>query len=80
MSERWERDPGDPTSWPSLCGKTPFKHWIADTGYFPEDYGKTIVPTLLSMIDGQTMPRNIYVAHRVITPSNIKDIYPNACK
>jgi ribose transport system substrate-binding protein len=71
---------GDPTSWPALCGKTPFKHWIADTGYFPEDYGKTVVPTLLSMIDGQTMPRNIYVAHRVITPQNIKNIYPNACK
>ena len=71
---------GDPTSWPSLCGKTSFKHWIADTGYFPEDYGKTVVPTLLSMIDGQTEPRNIYVAHRVLTPANIKDIYPNACK
>lgn len=71
---------GDPTSWPSLCGKTPFKHWIADTGYFPEDYGKTIVPTLLSMIDGQAEPRNIYVAHRVIDKSNIRDISPKACK
>jgi ribose transport system substrate-binding protein len=71
---------GDPTSWPSLCGKTSFKHWIADTGYFPEDYGKTVVPTLLSMIDGQKMPRNVYVAHRVITPQNIKNIYPKACK
>jgi ABC-type sugar transport system substrate-binding protein len=71
---------GDPTSWPSLCGKTTFKHWIADTGYFPEDYGKTVVPTLLSMIDGQTEPKNIYVAHRILTPANIKDIYPNACK
>ena len=40
-------------SMPSLCGKTTFKHWIADTGYFPEDYGKTVVPTILSMIDGQ---------------------------
>jgi ribose transport system substrate-binding protein len=71
---------GDPTSWPSLCGKTSFKHWIDDTGYFPEDYGATIVPTLLSMIDGQSEPRNIYVAHRVITPANIRNIYPQACK
>jgi ribose transport system substrate-binding protein len=71
---------GDPTSWQALCGKTPFKHWVADTGYFPEDYGKTVVPTLLSMIDGQTQPRNVYVAHRVITPQNIKNIYPQACK
>jgi hypothetical protein len=32
------------------------------------------------MIDGQKMPRNVYVAHRVITPQNIKNIYPKACK
>jgi ribose transport system substrate-binding protein len=71
---------GDPTSWPSLCGKTSFKHWIDDTGYFPEDYGATVVPTLLSMIDGQSEPRSIYVAHRVITPANIRNIYPQACR
>jgi ribose transport system substrate-binding protein len=71
---------GDPTSWPSLCGKTSFKHWIADTGYFPEQYGATVVPTLLSMIDGQTQPKMVYVAHRVINPSNIRSIYPQACK
>ena len=48
---------GDPTSWPYLCGKTPFKNWIADTAYFPEDYGDTVVPPLLSMIDGQKEPK-----------------------
>ena len=26
---------GDPTSWPYLCGKTPFKNWVADTGVLP---------------------------------------------
>jgi ribose transport system substrate-binding protein len=71
---------GDPTSWPSICGDTSFKNWIADTGYFPENYGKTIVPTLLSMIDGQKQPRSIYVAHRIIDKTNIRDIYPKACK
>ena len=71
---------GDPTSWPSLCGKTTFKNWIADTGYFPEKYGDTLVPLLLSVIDGQAQPKTIFINHRVITKANIRAIYPNACK
>jgi ribose transport system substrate-binding protein len=71
---------GDPTSWPALCGKTTFKHWIDDTGYFPEKYGETIVPLLLSLVDGQSEPRTVFVNHRIITPQNIRSIYPGACK
>ncbi len=70
----------DPTSWPYLCGKTPFKNWVDDTAYFPERYGDTIVPLLLSLIDGQQEPKFVYVNHRVVTPQNIRQIYPNACK
>jgi ribose transport system substrate-binding protein len=71
---------GDPTSWPALCGKTGFKNWIGDTGYFPERYGDTIIPILLSLIDGQAQPRTSFINHRVITPQNIRTVYPNACK
>jgi ribose transport system substrate-binding protein len=70
----------DPTSWPYLCGKTPFKNWIDDTAYFPEKYGDTIVPLLISLIDGQKEPKVVNVNHRVVTPQNIKSVYPNACK
>ena len=70
----------DPTSWPYMCGKTPFKNWIDDTAYFPERYGDTVVPLLLSLIDGQKEPAFVYVNHRVVSPQNIKLIYPNACK
>ena len=70
----------DPTSWPYLCGKTPFKNWVADTAYFPERYGDTVVPLLLSLIDGQKKPKMVFVNHRVVTPANIKTIYPSACK
>ena len=31
---------GDPTSWPYLCGKTPFKNWVGEVGYFPQRYGR----------------------------------------
>ena len=70
----------DPTSWPYMCGKTPFKNWVDDTAYFPEKYGDTVVPLLLSLIDGQKEPKVVNVNHRVVTPQNIRQIYPNACK
>jgi ribose transport system substrate-binding protein len=70
----------DPTSWPYICGKTPFKNWEADTAYFPELYGSHVVPTMISLIEGQSEPKIIYTNHRVVTPDNIKSIYPNACK
>jgi ribose transport system substrate-binding protein len=71
---------GDPTSWPSICGKTKFKNWVGDTGYFPEKYGDTVVPLLLSLIDGQAQPKTVYINHRTVTRENIRSIYPNACK
>jgi ribose transport system substrate-binding protein len=70
----------DPTSWPYLCGKTPFKHWVADVAYFPERYGDTVIPLLLSLIDGQAKPKQVFVNHRVVTPANLTTIYPAACK
>jgi ribose transport system substrate-binding protein len=70
----------DPTSWPYICGKQPFKNWVADTAYFPELYGSHVVPTLISLIEGQPEPKIIYTNHRVVTPGNIKSIYPSACK
>jgi ABC-type sugar transport system substrate-binding protein len=71
---------GDPTSWSYICGKKSFKNWVADTAYFPEQYGSRVVPILLSLIDGQKQPRTVFTNHRVITPQTIKAIYPRACR
>jgi ribose transport system substrate-binding protein len=70
---------GDPTSWPYLCGKQSFKHWEADTAYFPELYGSRTVPLLVDLIKGKKEPKTVYTNHKVITPANIKTIYPKAC-
>jgi ribose transport system substrate-binding protein len=70
----------DPTSWPYLCGKEAFKNWEADTAYFPELYGNRTVPLLLSLIAGKKEPKVVYTNHKVVTPANIKSIYPKACK
>jgi ribose transport system substrate-binding protein len=69
----------DPTAWPYLCGKEPFKNWEADTAYFPELYGTRTVPLLLDLIAGKKEPATVYTNHKVVTPSNIKTVYPKAC-
>lgn len=71
---------GDPTSWPYLCGKTPFKNWVGEVGYFPQRYGDYVVPALLKLIKGQKVPKTLYLKPHVITQANIKSYYPNACK
>lgn len=71
---------GDPTSWPYICGKDPFKNWVDDTAYFPQLYGFRIVPVLLALIKHKKQPRYVYTNHKVITPANISQIYPQACK
>ena len=63
-----------------LFTSAPFKNWVDDTAYFPERYGATIVPALISLIEGQKEPKVINTNHQVLTPANIRLIYPNACK
>ena len=70
---------GDPTSWPYICGKTPFKNWVGEVGYFPQRYGNYVVPLLLSLIKGKKEPGTVYLKPHVITSQNIKSYYPNAC-
>jgi ribose transport system substrate-binding protein len=69
----------DPTSWPYMCGKEPFKNWEADTAYFPELYGARTVPLLIDLINGKKEPATVYTQHKAVTPANIKSIYPKAC-
>jgi ribose transport system substrate-binding protein len=70
----------DPTSWSYMCGKQKFKNWVADTAYFPELYGSRVVPAMISLIQGQKLPKIIFTNHRVVTPATIKQVYPRACK
>jgi ribose transport system substrate-binding protein len=70
----------DPTSWPYLCRKESFKNWEADTAYFPELYGERTVPLLVDLIKGKKEPKTVYTNHKVVTPANIKSVYPKACK
>ena len=54
----------DESSWIELeCNE----HWVADTAYFPERYGRTAVPTAIALAKGNTVPNPLSTPHVVLT-------------
>lgn len=54
----------DESSWIELeCNE----HWVADTAYFPERYGRTAVPAAIALAKGNTVPNPLSTAHYVLT-------------
>ncbi|MBX3028850.1 MAG: substrate-binding domain-containing protein [Chloroflexi bacterium] len=65
----------DPSAWTEiLCNPS----WIADSAYFPERYGKTLVPAVIDLLDGKALPRNLFIVHEAISKDNLLTIYPEA--
>lgn len=62
----------DPSAW---CEIKNNKQWIADTAYFPEQYGKIGIPYLVKLIKHQPVPKLLYVPHAIINSQNISDYY-----
>ena len=59
--------------------------YIASTLYFPERYGKTLIPAMIDILDGKeitedgaggTVPRNLFTSHSLVNADNIRDTYP----
>jgi ABC-type sugar transport system substrate-binding protein len=50
--------------------------WIADVAYFPERYGRTVIPALIDLLDGTGIPTELYTTHLAIDASNIRELYP----
>ncbi len=65
----------DPSAWKEiLCNPS----WIADTAYFPERYGKTLVPAVIDLLDGKEIPRNLFIVHEAINKDDLIETYPDA--
>ena len=50
-------------------------NYVASVGYFPEDYGKILIPAILNAAAGQSLPGQMFTNHQVITSSNIDAMY-----
>lgn len=63
----------DPSSWEEIACNP---NWVADSAYFPERYGRILVPAIIDLINGESVPEFLFTPHEAITADNIRDIYP----
>ena len=45
--------------------------------YFPEYYGRKLIPTALALINGVSIPSHIFVDLELLTIDNVDEFYPN---
>lgn len=64
----------DPSSWEEIACNS---NWVADSAYFPERYGRILVPAIIDLINGNSVPEFLFTPHEAITAENIRDVYPD---
>lgn len=73
----------DPSIWKDVACNP---QYIASVAYFPERYGKSVIPAMIDILNGKqvtpdgangTVPANLFTAHEVINAQNIREIYPD---
>lgn len=65
---------------PGNCQIWTHPGFVASAAYFPEKYPLLILPALIRAIKGEEIPPQILVPHEVVTPENMRDLYPEtAC-
>ena len=64
----------DPTSWKEIACNP---QWLADTAYFPERYGEILVPAVVKLLNGETVEKNLFTPHEVVTKDNVRTLYPD---
>jgi ribose transport system substrate-binding protein len=64
----------DPTSWKEIACNP---GWLADTAYFPDRYGTILIPAVVDLLNGETLPENLFVEHEVVTKDNVRTLFPD---
>jgi len=64
----------DPTSWKEIACNP---QWLADTAYFPERYGEILIPAVVKLLNGETIEKNLFTEHDVVTKDNVRTLYPD---
>ena len=52
------------------------EHYIGDSAYFPERFGRTIVPALLDLVAGKPVPELLLIEPAWVDATTIESIYP----
>jgi ribose transport system substrate-binding protein len=56
--------------------RRPATRLIGSVAYFPERYGDHLVPLALSILQNKPVPAAVFVEHQLITPKNVRLLYP----
>ncbi|MEX2183577.1 MAG: substrate-binding domain-containing protein [Chloroflexota bacterium] len=64
----------DPTSWKEIACNP---GWLADTAYFPDRYGTILIPAVVKLLNGETLPENLFVEHEAVTKDNVRILFPD---
>lgn len=62
----------DPSSWDAIQNNP---GWIGDTAYFPERYGTIGIPAIIGLINGETVPTELFTQHVFINKDNFSQYY-----
>ncbi len=57
--------------------RRPGSRLIGSTSSSPEKYGEKIIPTLVKMMNHETVPSEVFIDHVFITRENVDQYYPN---
>lgn len=49
---------------------------IGSVAFFPERYGDQLIPLALSVLQKKSPPTAVFIEHQLITPRNVRAIYP----
>ncbi len=64
---------GDPSVRDSIRNEP---QWVGSVAYFPESYGKLVIPLAVSLAKGESVPEQSLVTHLFINKANIDQYYP----
>ena len=56
--------------------RRPGTRLIGSVAYFPERYGDELIPLSLAILQKKPTPGAVFVKHQLITPANVRLIYP----
>lgn len=64
----------DPSIWKDVACNP---QYVASVAYFPERYGKTVIPAMIDILAGKEVSTQLFTAHQPITAENIREVYPD---
>lgn len=67
---------GDPTGRGFICSNQP--SYYGSVGFFPDKYFQFLLPALIGIINGHSLPDRIVLPTKVLTADNMKTYYPDA--